>query len=392
MSTERYGPRWRQRLAESLASLRLLGRRAWLALLGIAVGCAAVVALLTIGHSAAMQARQLFQGMGSELMVANLTATPEGQGYSATMPALSSVPPPVRLAAPLAMAAADVSLGRRSVSVMVAGSTVALAEVLGLEAAQGRLLSVHDEGSPHVLLGAQLATRLGAQVADRLQVGRYLFQVVGLLAPQSYNPMLPVALDDALLMPLPGLRRLSSSAQPSVVLALGRDAAAMPWAAALLEDFLRSRLPGVQVEVLVPRQLLDGMAYQSRLFTSLLAGLGGIALLVGGVGVMNVMLMNVAERRREIGVRMALGARPCDIAWAFLLEAVLLAVCGALLGALLGLLAAWGFIWMSAWPFHLDPWALPLGMGSALCIGVFFGLQPALSAARLQPVVALRDD
>ncbi|MFK3772919.1 ABC transporter permease [Pseudomonas sp. NPDC089406] len=389
---EHYGPGLQMRLGESVASLRQLGRRAWLAVLGIAVGCAAVVALLNVGHSAAMHAQQLFQGMGSELMVANLIPVEDSASRVAAVLDLQALPAALRGLAPMAMAVADARSTSACQSVMVVGSTPALAGVLGLQVQQGRLLAARDADSTHVLLGAGLAQQLGASAGGRLQLGRYLFEVVGVLAPQGYNPMVPVAVDDALLMPLPGLRRLSASAQPSVVLALAGDGAGVAEAARVLQVFLQGRLPTVQVEVLLAQQLLDGMARQARLFTGLLAGLGAIALLVGGVGVMNVMLMNVSERRREIGVRMALGARPVDIAWLFLLEAALLAVAGALLGALVGLLAAWAFTAGSGWLLRLDPWSIPLGVASALGCGVFFGLQPALAAARLEPVVALRDD
>ena len=107
--------------------------------------------------------------------------------------------------------------------------------------------------------------------------------------------------------------------------------------------------------------MLDGLKHQADTFSYLLAGLGGISLLVGGVGVMNVMLMNVAERRREIGVRLALGARPRDIRALFLLEAGALSIAGALLGALLGLLSAYAFSRYSGWTFSLAPTPCPLG-------------------------------
>ena len=151
-------------------------------------------------------------------------------------------------------------------------------------------------------------------------------------------------------------------------------------------------MPGYEVNVQIPRLLLEGMAKQSRLFSWLLAGLGSIALLVGGIGVMNVMVMNVAERRREIGVCMALGARPRDIARLFLLEAVVLAATGALAGAAVGLIMAWAFVHYSGWSdFSFSAAALPLGIGSAIATGLFFGLSPAMAAARLTPVQALRD-
>lgn len=392
MLVDHYGPSASQRLAESIANLGTMGRRAWLGLLGIAVGCAAVVALLNVGHSAAMQSRQLFQGMGSELLVATLQRDSEIPAMTAQPLQLSAVSPLLIGAAPLAMAPVEVRLGAISEALMVAGSTPALATVLDLTADQGRLLSEHDAHSPYLLLGAIAAQQLQASVGDQLQLGRYLFEVIGILAPIGYNPLLPVAVDDSVLIPLPGMRRLTSAPQISAVLALGRDPQDSPAAAGGLADYLRKQLPGTEVEVQLPQQLLDGMHSQAQLLRWLLAGLGAIALLVGGVGVMNVMLMSVSERRREIGVRTALGARPEDIAWLFLLEAVLLGSGGALSGATTGLLGAWLFAWLSGWTFVFDPWSVPLGMISALLTAVFFALQPALAAARLQPVAALRDE
>jgi putative ABC transport system permease protein len=107
---------------------------------------------------------------------------------------------------------------------------------------------------------------------------------------------------------------------------------------------------------------------------------------------MNVMLMNVSERRREIGIRMALGARQRDIRNLFLLEAVTLTAVGALCGAVVGMTAAYLYAWMSGWQFSLAVAALPLGVGSTLLVGLFFGIYPAVSASRLQPVEALRDE
>lgn len=173
---------------------------------------------------------------------------------------------------------------------------------------------------------------------------------------------------------------------------LTRDTSDLNTAADALKTYLGGLSRDRKAEVLVPQHLLDGLARQANTFAYLLAGLGGISLLVGGVGVMNVMLMNVAERRREIGIRMALGARARDIRNLFLIEAATLSVAGALLGASTGLAAAYTFVRISGWSFSLAPLSLPLGICSALTVGLFFGLHPALAAARLQPVQALRDD
>ncbi|MHC5124738.1 ABC transporter permease [Pseudomonas inefficax] len=387
---EAYGPSWPQRIGEALGSVRQSGARAVLALLGIAVGCAALVALMNIGHSAAQHTRQLFQGLGSELLIANLEATVERGEPMALEPV--DLPPGIRAAAPLAVSVATVRFNGESIETMVVGSTTYLNEVLRLQVDQGRLLSGYDELATHVLLGASLARQLRVSSGDRLQLGSYGFDVVGVLAPQGYNPMLPVNFDDAVLMPLSGVRRLNPPPDVGTLVALGVDAMSLPQAARSLYQYLQSRLPRHEVNVQLPRQMLESMAGQSRMMTWMLASTAAIALLLGGVGVMNVMVMNVVQRRREIGVRMALGARGCDIAWLFVLEALLLSVAGALLGVLLGLAGAWLFTLASGWSFALDAGSLPVSMGISLVLGLFFGLQPALAAARLQPVVALRDD
>jgi putative ABC transport system permease protein len=187
------------------------------------------------------------------------------------------------------------------------------------------------------------------------------------------------------------MRRLRPAPEIDSVIGRVSPTADLSATAEVLCDYLKGWANGREVEVHMPRNLLDGLKRQASTFTWLLAGLGGISLLVGGVGVMNVMLMNVAERRREIGIRMALGARPRDIRNLFLLEAGALSVVGAVLGGLLGVAAAWAFTQFSGWQFLFSPESLLPGCGSSLLIGLFFGLYPAIAAARLQPVQALRD-
>ncbi|WP_410480992.1 ABC transporter permease [Pseudomonas plecoglossicida] len=387
---EAYGPSWPQRVGEALASVQQLGARAWLALLGIAVGCAALVALMSIGHSAAQHVRQMFQGLGSELLVVNLESAGQGGGPLRLEP--GRLPPGIRALAPLATGVDTVQFDGVSIEAVVAGSTAHLSEVLDLRVEQGRLLSHYDDLAAHVLLGASLASQLRVSSGERVQLGAYLFDVIGVLAPRGYNPMLPVNFDDAVLMPVAGMRRLNPAPEVGTLIAQGADAATLTQAARSLAQYLQARLPRHEVDVQLPRQMLESMAGQSRMMTWMLAGTAAIALVLGGVGVMNVMVMNVAQRRREIGVRLAWGARGRDIAWLFLLEALLLSIAGALLGALLGLAAAWLFALASGWSFAFHAGSLPVSMGASLMLALFFGLQPALAAARLQPVEALRDD
>lgn len=399
-----YGPGWVALLTEPVENLRLLGRRSILALLGIAVGCMAVVAVLNIGHNARIQAMSLFQGMGTDLIVASIQL-PVGtdSGASSSRVALDSEAlhrniTGISAAAPLIPVNMEPRLKGHSLSATVLGSNAELADVLDLRLRQGRFLSRYDIHSTYAVIGAKVVVDwqdAGVHITpgDRLQIGGYLFEIIGILQPKGHNSLLPISPDDAVIIPVEGMQRIIASPQISSVIARHPDRHGLEQNAQQLQRWLKESFPDFEINIQIPRQLLDGMAQQSRLFSWLLAGLGGIALLSGGIGVMNVMVMNISERRREIGVRMALGARPKDIARLFLLEAIVLATAGAVSGALTGLAASWLFVHFSGWPsFSLSVTSLLLGIGSAMVTGLFFGLSPAIAAAKLSPVQALHDE
>jgi putative ABC transport system permease protein len=382
-------------LVESFDSLRRLGRRSMLALSGIAVGCAAVVALLNVGHNAALDALRVFEGLGADLLVANFTSSPgeAPRPAPATLDAATlAAVPGIRRAAPILSHASHVRQAGRSAEATVLGTTAELPGVLGLSLAQGRFLSEYDASSTYAVAGARVARALQLRLGDALRVDGTVFEVVGIAAALPRHPLVPVSADDAVFVPLEGMRRLLPVPEIHGVFARAREPARLDDAARALKAHLEKVSQGRAVDVQIPRRLLDGLSRQSRTFTYLLGGLGALSLIVGGAGVMNVMLMAVSERRREIGARLALGARGRDIRDLFLGEAAMLSAAGALAGALLGLSAAYAFVRFSGWRFALSAPSLPLGVLSALAVGLASGLYPALSAARLVPVQALRDD
>lgn len=400
----RYGPSWSHLLTEPLENLRFSGRRAFLALSGIAVGCMAVVVLLNIAYNAKLQAMSVFEGMGSDLLVANIQ--PPTGSYSNTMLSVSKlntdslrrIIPSITAAAPLIPVNIDVRLKGQTLNTTALGSNDELFRVLDLKLEKGRFLSRYDVHNTHAVVGAKIIADLeekGANVSlgDRIQIGRYLFEIIGILQPNGQNSLLPISLDETIVLPIEGMQRIVASPQISGMLVRDPDTRQSTYGTDQLKKWLSEQIPGFDVSIQIPHQLLEGMAQQSSLFSWLLAGIGGIALFVGGTGVMNVMVMSISERRREIGVRMALGARPKDIARLFLLEAAVLSAIGALTGAALGLFFSWLFVYFSGWPpFTLSVVSLPLGIGSAVTTGLFFGLSPAIVAARLSPVQALRDE
>jgi putative ABC transport system permease protein len=356
------------------------------------------VALLNIGHNAANESIKMFRGLGSDIIVARFSAVP-GVNMSPAPAKLDTKAATRSLSgiahiAPAILYSTDVYAASRKHNLSIVGTSPDLQDVMNLHIGNGRFLTIYDSQSTYAVLGANAAKELNLvePIGSQIQVGNYLFEVVGILAKQGQNPLIPLPMDDAIVLPIEGMRRITPTPEINSIIARGRRTETLPEDAIALKDYLSPLAPDHSVQVQIPQQLLDGIKKQSQTFSYLLAGVGSISLLVGGIGIMNLMIMNVSERRREIGVRMALGARPWDITVLFLLEAGVLTSVGAVTGAIIGVFAGWLFVEVSEWEFSLFALALPLGIISSVAIGLFFGLYPARSAARLEPVQALRDD
>ncbi|MGF6096464.1 ABC transporter permease [Pseudomonas sp. 18175] len=389
-----------QLLHEAFVSLRTLGKRSVLALLGIIIGSSSVVALINIGHNAAVDAAMIFKDMGTDTLVAQFP--PKG---ASSLPMRTHLDlETVRQAVPgiahigaLSLFSGPVVFQGRTTNANFVGSTPDIQQAMRLTLREGRFLSDFDANETYAVIGDQVAQALGTpgaplKLGDRVRINDYLFLIIGILHNQSRALLMPIQGGESLFIPAEGMRRIYASPQISNVVIRAAPGQDMERMAQDATAALQRQLTDHTVDIQVPQQMIDGMTRQSRTFAYLLLALGAISLVGGGVGVMNVMLMNVSERRREIGIRMALGARQRDIRNLFLLEAVTLTAVGALCGAVLGMTAAWLYAWLSGWAFSLAVAALPLGVGSTLLVGLFFGIYPAVSASRLQPVEALRDE
>lgn len=389
-----------QLLHEAFVSLRTLGKRSVLALLGIVIGSSSVVALINIGHNAAVDAAMIFKDMGTDTLVAQFP--PKGNSSAPMRASLDleavrdSVPGIAHIGA-LSVFGGPIVFHGRTANANLVGTTADIKDAMRLVVRDGRFLSPFDASETYAVIGDQLAQALGIpgdplKPGDRIRINDYLFLVVGILHNQARAMLMPVQANESLFIPAEGMRRIYPTPQIGNVIIRATPGQDMERIARDASSALKRQLTDHDVDIQVPQQMIDGMTRQSRTFAYLLLALGAISLVGGGVGVMNVMLMNVSERRREIGIRMALGARQRDIRNLFLLEAVTLTAVGALFGAVLGMSAAWLYAWLSGWAFALAAAALPLGVGSTLLVGLFFGIYPAVSASRLQPVEALRDE
>lgn len=404
-SPARRGPRARLRSATGFA-LQGLGsapQRAWLALLGVALGAASVVALVLLGQGLEQQALDELRGLGTQVVSAALMPRQgAAAGPQRKQPLREALAAAVAALPEVEQASEVVSLscpGSADPSFSLSAVRPELARILGLQLAGGRFLHALDGAEPWVVLGAQSARQLALQPGrDRrtvapgaeLSVCGRVMRVAGVLAPMSAaESMLPVALDQGLLVSGVLGRRIDPVAAPAhLVLRLRPGVSPLDFEPRLMA--LLGELTGQDVQVTSARRLLDLRRRQAALMTRFLAALGAISLLVGALGILNVMLVAVLARRREIGLRLAVGADDIDIGLQFLVESALLGLAGGALGLAVGLGAGWGVALWAGLPLVVLPGSVGLGLGPALAVGIAAGLYPAWQAARLAPVTALR--
>lgn len=387
----------RQVVGDAIDTFRTLGKRTVLALLGIVIGSASIVAILNIGFNAGQEATRIFHDMGVDTLVASLNNDRgvEDSLLSTEVEKIRSLNLPGLVISPVAQVSVKLTFNHHPVDARAVGVEPAVTSILKLPIRRGRFLHALDTAENVVVLGHAVATSVGdrgiaVEPGEWVRINTYLFRVAGVLQPAEASMISPVLTDHSVFMPFAALARVAQSSNVSTVLARVLPPLDSSEGASRVFEGLSHAFKTRRVEMTVPQQMIDAMARQNKTFEYLLLALGVITLVGAGVAVMNVMYMNVCERRNEIGLRMAIGARGQDIRNLFLIEALALSAMGALSGACLGIVLAWLYAVISQWTFELSMVSIPLGVGSTLLVGVLSGLKPALAASRLTPVEALR--
>lgn len=387
----------RQVVGDAIDTFRTLGKRTVLALLGIVIGSASIVAILNIGFNAGQEATRIFHDMGVDTLVASLNNDRgvEDSLLSTEVEKIRSLNLPGLVISPVAQVSVKLTFNLHPVDARAVGVEPAVTSILKLPIRRGRFLHALDTAENVVVLGHAVATSLGdrgiaVEPGEWVRINTYLFRVAGVMQPAEASMISPVLTDHSVFMPFAALARVAQSSNVSTVLARVLPPLDSSEGASRVFEGLSHAFKTRRVEMTVPQQMIDAMARQNKTFEYLLLALGVITLVGAGVAVMNVMYMNVCERRNEIGLRMAIGARGQDIRNLFLIEALALSAMGALSGACVGIVLAWFYAVISQWTFELSMVSIPLGGGSTLLVGVLSGLKPALAASRLTPVEALR--
>jgi putative ABC transport system permease protein len=391
-----------------LRSLLLHKLRSTLSILGVVFGVAAVVAMSSVGEGARREALAQVGALGIDTITVrarpSTEASPPPGLRLSDAESLRNVVPYVVAVAPLREAMLSAEAGSRHTDVVAVGTTPAYAEAARLRSRSGRFLSDLDvrEAKRTIVLGASVARELFPLQdprGERMLLGGESFQVVGVLEGRALprgkgGPIRTRDVNRAVFVPVPSLDR-GTDPRPDgideVVLRID-DGDHVQSSAEVAKVLLERTTGGAALDIVVPREILRQKEQTQRIFNVVTGAIAAISLLVGGIGIMNIMLASVAERTREVGIRRALGATRRDIASQFLVESSLLTSAGGAIGAVLGILGALLIQFFADWPTALSPWMLLLALVTALLVGIGFGFYPAWQAAQLQPMEALRHD
>ena len=372
--------------------LRARPMRAFLSALGIAIGIAAMIAVVGVSTSSRAQLTAQLESLGTNMLT--LTPGSDLTGAEVKFPtdAVGRVDKidGVQQSSSTSLVKASVYRSSLSDKAATGGISALVAEpglldVVAGEVDKGAWLNPATSSYPSTVLGAAAARRLGVvEPGTQVWLGGTSFTVVGILKPSVLAP----ELDNAALIGAPVAERLFGYAgNPTTIYERSADKA-VERVRELLGPTISPQAPGA-VKISRPSDALAAKNAADQAFTSLLTGVGSIALIVGGIGVANTMIISVLERRREIGLRRALGAMRSHILIQFLAEALLLAGLGGALGCVIGVGVTAGVAAANGWPFSLPALIILAGLGVTVLIGAVAGLYPAVRAARTPPTAAL---
>ncbi len=402
-------------LRSALRALAANTLRSILTMLGIIIGVAAVITMIAVGQGATNRVQEQMKGLGSNIMLVLPGGVTAGgvrlgaqTGQSLTEDdalAIAKDIPEVQVAAPSMRTGAQVVAGNSNWSTSVLGTTNDYMEAREWPLSSGRGFEAAEmQGSAKVaIIGQTTAQQLFGEADPMDQVVRVKkipVTIIGVLEKKGQNSM-GQDQDDIIIVPISTYRNRIQGGSGGKLKRIGsvsvkvKEGQSMKAAEEGIKELLRQRMkvqPGADEPFSIRNltEILQAQEASSRIMTLLLAAVAGISLIIGGIGIMNIMLVSVTERTREIGLRMAVGARGKDILAQFLIEAVTLSLIGGAIGVLIGAIATWAVGQFAGWQVSMTLASIVLSTVFSAVVGVFFGFYPARRASKLLPIQALR--
>lgn len=388
---------------QALVNLTASKLRSFLAVLGILVGTAAVVALISCGQLATEKALEQFKSLGTNLLAVAVYQKMPGKSQDEHFlndrqwQQIGERIPSIVKIAPYSTAYQPLSFQGKLLQGVVIGVDQDLASIIHITLAQGSFVSFVAAYEHYCVIGAGLARQISAMSMDdpigkQIRIGKALYTIIGVANQWKENGFFNEDINQGVLIPIAGINLVSKDAKINNAVVLLKPDSPIDEVVADIRQMVSAQAPKLSIFPRSAKQIIASMESQGRIFTLLLAVIGGISLLVGGIGVMNVMLVSVSERKKEIGVRKAVGAKNSEIQALFLVESVMLSLLGGVLGVILGLLFTRIVAYFSNWNFYI--YAMPpiAGFLVSAATGIFFGFYPAKRASKLEPVVSLRSE
>jgi len=397
----------------SLRALKMNKMRSFLTMLGIIIGVGAVIAMLAVGQGASQRISEQIASMGSNMLIVLPGAQTSGglrMGLGTQMTltyddalAIERECSAVAAVAPSVQGVAQIVYANQNWSTIIYGTTPGIFEVRDLTMKSGRPLIDQDvrNATKVCVLGQTVVDNLfgeGDPVGQIIRIKKVPFVVVGVLDPRGQNAF-GQDQDDVVYIPLTTAQKKILGTQFSgTVRAIGvkaKSAEDLGRAEEQITELLKQRHrigPRGELDFSVRNltQLMQTAEASSRVMTLLLGAIASVSLLVGGIGIMNIMLVSVTERTREIGIRMAVGAKTWDIRFQFLMEALTLSLIGGIFGILVGWGTSLAIGKLADWNILISPFSIALAFGFSALVGIFFGFYPAYKASLMQPMDALR--
>ncbi len=390
-------------IREALMNLFSAKLRSLLAILGILVGTGSVVALISSSQLATDHALAQFKKLGTNLLAVMISSNNEqpetGQVNNLKIDDMQTIQqqiPQIEKIVPYTMLYEPMSFRDLQFNGQILGATEGLADIVKINMQAGRFVSFLDQNSFYCVVGHDIGMQIRAKglnpINQQINVGNQILTIIGVADKWEPNLFLFANINEGILIPLSLSFILNPQTKIQNILLQLTPGYPLDPVKTQLQNVIAKITPNNQVRFHDPQQIIDVVSKQRSTFTWLLSAIGGISLLVGGIGVMNIMLVSVIERRREIGIRMAVGARGKDILEMFLIESMVLTIFGGLLGVLLGTLTTLILALSSGWEysFHIGPVAL--GFIVSAVVGVFSGLYPSFRASRLDPIATLQSE